>query len=340
MIKLKNKPTMQDIANELGVSRFTVSSVVNGKSKERNISQKTIDRIESYLKNRGFVTSSHALALKNKNTCSTGILCSGKLYSHLLEAFNQLTNHFINLEQTVEIAFTQRYQLNLTLRNLISRGISHLIWIHSSTPENEIINKEETFALLKHVNTTIYNYHPDSQWDQLLINKNIKLVGIDRLKIFKDLTLFIKKLNHQNVFILKSDSAYAQIFLDAGLNLFAFQGHEENNLSQTAKGISQELIPLIKNKKVTIACFRDDELAGFVMHYLIQADIKIPQDISITGFDGMSFSECFDPPLTTLKVPVNEMVMDVLSDLPLSNKKNLLGLFECQLISRKSHRNL
>jgi len=340
MIKLKDKPTMQDIAEELGVSRLTVSSVVNGKCKERNISDKTIERIEAYLKQRGFVPSSHALALKNKNICTTGILCSGKLYSHLTEAFNQFTNHFIGHEQRVEIVFTKYDQVNHSLKNLISRGISQLIWIHSSTPSVEFQNKEETLALLKHVNTTIYNYKNEKDWDTLLTEKNIRLVGINRKNCFIEMVKFIKGLNHQNIFLIDSDHYFTEAFKDAGLNLFLYQGKSEDNLIKLAIFITEELKPLIRNKKVTMACFKDDELAGFVMQQLRKADINIPQDISITGFDGMPFSECYEPPLTTLKVPVNEMVEFVLSDLPLINKKELLKLFECQLIIRKSNRKI
>lgn len=340
MTKTKDKPTMQDIAEELGVSRLTVSSVVNGKCKERNISEKTIERIESYLKQRGFVPSSHALALKNKNICTTGILCSGKLYSHLTEAFNQFTNYFIGHEQRVEIVFTKHDQVNFSLKNLISRGISQLIWIHSNKPNVEFQQKEETLALLKHVKTTIYNYNAENDWDKLLLDQNIRLVGINRKKSFKDFVNYISDLNHKNIFLLDSDQYFVEAFKEAGLNIFLYQGESEDNLNNLAMSIAKELKLLIRNKKITMACFKDDELAGYVMHQLRMADILIPQDISITGFDGMPFSECYEPPLTTLKVPVNEMVQFVLSDLPINNKEKLLQLFECQLIKRKSNRKI
>lgn len=340
MINPKEKPTMQDIAEELGVSRLTVSSVVNGKCKERNISEKTIERIEAYLKQRGFVPSSHALALKNKNICTTGILCSGKLYSHLTEAFNQFTNYFIGHEQRVEIVFTKYDQINLSLKNLISRGISQLIWIHSNTPGIEFQQKEETLALLKHVKTTIYNYNTEKYWDKLLVEQNIRLVGIDRKKCFKDFVKFIKESNHQNIFLLDSDQHFAEAFREAGLRLFIYQGKSEENLNKLASHVTEEIKILLQNKLVTMACFKDDELAGYVMHQLRLAGLNIPLDISITGFDGMPFSECYEPPLTTLKVPVNEMVQFVLSDLPINNKTDLLRLFECQLMIRKSNRKI
>ncbi len=331
---------MQDIANELGVSRLTVSSVINGKSLERNISQKTIDRIQDYLKLRGYVPSSHALALKNKNISTTGILCSGHLYSHLLEAFNIFTNHFISTNQAVEIVFTRHDQTNQSLKNLLARGISNLIWIHSGDPAKKFIHQEETFALLKHVNTTIYNYHPHDHWNAILQEKKIKLIGIDRTQCFVTLATFIKELNHQNVFLLSSDKTLSHVFQEKGLNITYFKGKESHDLNLTAKNISKELIKLITAQKVTIANFRDDDLAGFVMQHLIQAGIRIPQDISIIGFDGMSYSACFEPSLTTLKIPVNEMVKDALSDLPLNNERDFLHLFKCQIISRKSHSNL
>ena len=43
------------------------------------------------------------------------------------------------------------------------------------------------------------------------------------------------------------------------------------------------------------------------MKYLIRNGYKIPEDISIVGFDNMSYSLYVDPPLTTVNVPKSYM---------------------------------
>jgi DNA-binding LacI/PurR family transcriptional regulator len=59
---------------------------------------------------------------------------------------------------------------------------------------------------------------------------------------------------------------------------------------------------------VTAACFLDDEVAGFTMTEMMRQGIRIPGDISVTGFDGMPFAAALAVPLTTLSVPVRAMV--------------------------------
>lgn len=51
----------------------------------------------------------------------------------------------------------------------------------------------------------------------------------------------------------------------------------------------------------------NDETAIGVMKVLTDAGIRIPQDVSITGFDGTEVSELCTPSLTTVQVPLSEI---------------------------------
>ena len=81
--------TMKQIASELGISRWTVSMILNNNAKRRGIASDTINRVQSYIKERGYVPSRQALDLRNGKKDSIGILYCGRLYSHLTEAFNR-----------------------------------------------------------------------------------------------------------------------------------------------------------------------------------------------------------------------------------------------------------
>ena len=51
----------------------------------------------------------------------------------------------------------------------------------------------------------------------------------------------------------------------------------------------------------------NDQMAIGVLHELQQANIRIPQDVALTGFDDVYPSRLVDPPLTTVSQPVREL---------------------------------
>ena len=50
-----------------------------------------------------------------------------------------------------------------------------------------------------------------------------------------------------------------------------------------------------------------DYIAIGVLQALRQLDLSVPEDISLVGFDDMPFAELIDPPLTTIRQPIEEM---------------------------------
>jgi LacI family transcriptional regulator len=51
----------------------------------------------------------------------------------------------------------------------------------------------------------------------------------------------------------------------------------------------------------------NDQMAIGVLHELQQANIRIPQDVALTGFDDVYPSRLVDPPLTTVSQPVRDL---------------------------------
>ena len=65
---------------------------------------------------------------------------------------------------------------------------------------------------------------------------------------------------------------------------------------------------LIKNKKLPSAIFAaSDPIAIGAMRALKQYDIKIPEEVSIIGFDNIETTNYTDPPLTTVFAPTFDM---------------------------------
>lgn len=80
-------------------------------------------------------------------------------------------------------------------------------------------------------------------------------------------------------------------------------------LSTTLNGAYQDMkAHLAKKTELPTAFVADDDMIALgAMKALQEYGLRIPEDISIVGFDDISFSEIASPPLTTVKVPNCEM---------------------------------
>ena len=89
-------------------------------------------------------------------------------------------------------------------------------------------------------------------------------------------------------------------------NSFEFDIVETNGWTNINNPQSSD--ELIKNKKLPSAIFAaSDPIAIGAMRALKQYDIKIPEDISIIGFDNIETTNYTDPPLTTVFAPTFDM---------------------------------
>lgn len=61
------------------------------------------------------------------------------------------------------------------------------------------------------------------------------------------------------------------------------------------------------NLKCTAIMAHNDEVATGVIDTLHEAGIRVPQDISVVGFDGLNIAEYYRPSLTTIEVPLEEI---------------------------------
>ncbi len=101
-----------------------------------------------------------------------------------------------------------------------------------------------------------------------------------------------------------------QGYLDA-LNKYSVQVKPENQISlePTMDGAYRDMVAYIKNNdKLPTAFFADNDIIAFgAMRALKECGIRIPEDVSVIGFDDMPFCEITSPRLTTVKVYKQEM---------------------------------
>jgi len=336
--------TMEQMARELRLSRMTVSSVVSGRTRERGISDATAARVRAHLARRGYVPSRSALDLRSGVRDALGLLYGGRLYSHLIEAFNELVGRSNQSRRRLETVIVNDGGASGGFRELIGRGVSQVIWLHRRSPEQEFEDPGAILAHLDHVQTVIYNYRfDDPRWNEILEERGVGRVGVNRQEGFRRLGMLLKSLGHSTVAVPHpADEAHLtrapQGLAAAGLTV-RFVGPPAPAWEPSpayAAALAERIIRAMREEAVTACAFLDDELAGFAMLELMSRGVRIPADLTVTGFDGMPFAAFAPVPLTTLAVPVARMVACVERML----KKDTPGKARCfplELVERLSH---
>lgn len=87
------------------------------------------------------------------------------------------------------------------------------------------------------------------------------------------------------------------------------KNHYIITLSTTLNGAYQDMLAYLdKEPGLPTAFFVDNDMIALgAMKALQERGYKVPDDVSIIGFDDLPFSEISYPPLTTLRVPNKEM---------------------------------
>jgi len=351
---MSNFLNMEQMANELNLSRRVISAVLNNRASDLRISQATEKRVREYLDRAGYVRSKSALQLKNGTSDDmVGILYCGKYLEleYMTASLGILTAAIRQRCGFAEINGVESSQLHQGVREFISKGVRKLIWIHANPSLEEFINAELLFPLFSRLEkVVIYKY--DFFFQELTakyLEHKVELVGFDSEKSYRQAVELLVGAGHTKVAIndvyydsnipLKGNQQLFDTFSHASLEVSGIYPEEEVDPADLPRVIAQNLIRLHRERGVKAAFLRNDLLAAQVMGYLLQAGLKIPQDIAVIGFSGSRYSKWLPVPLTTFEHPIEAMCGRTL-DLIWSTEKHdkaQCHIFDNQLVLRSSH---
>ncbi|MED5121725.1 LacI family DNA-binding transcriptional regulator [Priestia megaterium] len=302
---MKKKVTIRDVAKYAGVSRTTVSYVVNGVNK---ISEETREKVFQAIKDLQYQPDFTAISLTKKKSNIIGVVLPASNDS-LAPIFKQ--NHYYNeILAGLEYVFRkQNYDLLFSaLREpedcknwVIKRNLDGLIFLNQF-PESlylEMKNLDIPIVLAdcyeKHANQ-YHNIKIDDELGGYLATKHlidrghthISFVGHDLTNISIDMKRFY---------------GYKKALEEAGLTV-------DENLLFDGRGsyfdIGYEMgLKLLGIEKKTTAIFAcSDILAVGIIKALSEQGKEIPKDYSIVGYDDIVLSNYSLPSLTTIRQDV------------------------------------
>ena len=332
--------TSRDVAERAGVSRTTVSLVLNNVQGVQ-ISEETRERVLETAQQLGYVPNAAAQALASRRAQIIGLILTRNPHHISSDAFlNQILDGLITaahehsirlLIDIVEVQHQQKAYQDLVR----AKRIDGLILSGPRFDDEALISLQRD-----HFPTVLMGQLPDTDFFS---------VDIDNYSAAKQAVGHLVTLGHERVACITNAalsysaaadrmSGYREVLTTHGIiydeSLVRYGDFDPESGYQQMKN-------LLKIETPPSAVFvASDVVAIGAKAAIVDAGFKIPQDIALVGFDDVPLARYLDPPLTTVRLPASElatrasqMLIQLIQGEEPAEK---LVLLESQLIVRQS----
>jgi DNA-binding LacI/PurR family transcriptional regulator len=294
---------LEDVARLAGVSTKTVSRVINNES---NVAAETLERVKRAIADLNYVPNAAARNLSRGRAMAIGMVVG---WSARAAFFSMLTDSL--LRDTVRRGYSlvlfpgDGNAAHRVHRALLGRQIDGVILDSPAGDDAELVGRLEAMGT-PHV--VIHPNHPD-RFSQA------SFVRIDNFAGAKLATGHLIDLGHRRIGFVSfpSDrpgnerlSGYRAALEEAGIAFDPGLVYEtlESPVQIGYRGALQ-LLP--SHREITAIFGATDEIAMGALTGLWQLGLKIPDDVSVVGFDDIYLASNITPPLTTIHQPIDEI---------------------------------
>jgi LacI family transcriptional regulator len=338
--KQQYSPTIKDVAKKAHVSIATVSLVVHN---HKRIPEETKLRVNKVIKDLNYHPSRVAQGLVNRTTGNIGFILtddhflrSEPFYSIILlgNQFVARQDNYYILLSTVRSDFKEEDRLP---RFILERNVDGLI-IAGKVPDT-LIHSINKYSLP----TTFVDFFPS-------FNFKCSSVLIDNVNGGMKATEHLINLGHKNIAFIGGDiehpsirdrfDGYKKALKKAGIVFNKDLCIIDEVYTGKENGCNAAKKLLAKKKKITAIFTCNDAMAIGTIQCLKSLGYKIPEDISLVGFDDVDVAKSLSPPLTTIRVPKKDLGIEAIKllhhQLKNLNVKNKHKTVPVELIVRGS----
>ncbi|GAM61201.1 ribose operon repressor [Vibrio ishigakensis] len=331
--------TMKDIAKLAGVSSSTVSHVIN---KSRYVSEEISERVNKAAKELNYFPSALARSLKTNRTNTIGMLVTNSTNPFFGEVVKGVERHCYQRGYNLILCNTEGDQARMrdSIETLMQKRVDGLILMCPSLEGEklEVFDKYPSIPLVV-MDWGSVSFESDKIQDNSLqggyiATKHLLDCG------HKDIGCITGPLSKHQAQMRLDGFKQALAEFDIDLNQ---EWIEEGNFE--CEGGFEALERLIAKGELPSALFVcNDMMAMGALNAAAKHGIKIPQDLSIIGYDDLHISKFMTPALTTIHQPkfrLGKAAVDaVLNKLQSQDSEHQIVQLEPKLVERDTVRPL
>jgi LacI family transcriptional regulator len=292
--------TLKAVAQHLGLTPGTVSAVLNNAPSARSIPQHTKNRIHAAAKELNYRPNFFARSLRKQRTYTIGVIATeigdaygSSIISGIEHCLRQQNYFFLTV-----IHRHQRHLLERYSQMLVERGVEGFITVDTSLDHPPVL---PTVAVAGHRRV-----------------KGVTNIQLDHIHAARIALEHLVKLGHREIAFMKgqpfsSDSedrwqAILQVAQELGIAVLP---------DRTVVLVSDDSSPemgypfakkLLEQSPGFTALFAYNDLSAIgAIRALREAGLRVPEDVSVVGFDDIQGAAFHNPSLTTVRQPLTRM---------------------------------
>jgi DNA-binding LacI/PurR family transcriptional regulator len=305
--------TIRDVAKAAGVSTATVSNVLN---KTGKVGRRTHHNVLSAVKRLGYFPNAHARHLASRDSRTLGIIVSdivNPFFPEVIKGFEtrarQLGYDAILSDTNYDPRRTQEAAERMMEHNV--RGVAIMTSEISLRLIHELARRRIAVTFL----------------DLAPVRGHVSKLRIDYFSGMKQIVEYLYKCGHRRIaFVagrpkLKSNVARLQAYEKCMLELGLKPGPVMPGDLRFEGGLAAGLAIAKLSPRPTAVMAVNDLTAVGVIKGLLKGGLRVPEDISVTGFDNTRLAEYSNPSITTVDVHrdmLGQMAADALHELSAS----------------------
>lgn len=300
---MQKRPTINDVARLSGVSKRTVSRVINGAT---NVGNATREKIDQVIKELNFSPDKQARGLAANRSYLLGLI------------YDNPDAMFIDQVQrgVLKICSAKGYELVVhpcTYRN--SDFIDDCIhFVKRSNIDGVIILSpvSESKELASSLREQNIKYVRMASVD---LDDHANMVVSDDRAALSDLARYLVSLGHSNMAVISGPKqfcssierleGFCQTLESLGVEIPEERIIEGENSYESGINCARRL--LIQSPRPQVIFANTDEMAAGVLKVAHEMGIRVPEQLSIAGFDDNLLASRVIPSLTTIQRPVSDM---------------------------------
>ncbi len=311
---MAGKLTIQDIARLAGVSKATVSRVLNHKP---DVDPTTRERILRIMDEQGFVPSVTAAGLAGGRPRIIGVLVPSLTWPFIPEIVQGVAE-FVERSSYELILYSLSYT-----SHLYANGTNGKMLVERSGAVERIVDARLTAGLVaitpgpsaKHLTQLHAQGFPVVLIDDQGLPTSAPWVGADNRTGAYQATRHLINLGHRRIAHIKGPAnyqcsleryqGYCQALTEAGITpdpSLVIQGDFE-----VPSGYAAAHILFSMSERPTAIFAANDHMAWGVLEVAEDLNLRVPEDVALVGFDDMMTSAHKRPPLTTVSQPFHQM---------------------------------
>jgi DNA-binding LacI/PurR family transcriptional regulator len=287
---------LHDVAKRAGVSTATVSRVLND---VEGVKESTRRRVLAVARSLNYAPNAHASALAKGSTKTLGVIVSNVENPFFLDIFQAMESaaHSAGYSVLMEHTSYQPQRLANSLNALHALRPAGLALIASET-EPVILDD----LAQRGIPAVVYDAaHPSGNITSIRVRYE---VGMRRA------VEYLQSLGHRRMAFVGHHAGLAPLqerkrtFIETMQRYASEAEYATAENEDTPQGGRRAAATLLDSgfQPTAILCVNDFMAIG-VLRELRERGLRVPQDVSVTGFDNILLSEYTVPALTTLDIP-------------------------------------